>query len=277
MSMTGRCGIGILALLASPAFANHGGGGHAGSGGGGHFMPYHGSFGGYGGGHHLGYPGSYGGSLFAYPYYGVPYAPIFVTPPPVFMVTGPALPPWPGPASLPASATPRGQSFGGAPRAKKADPAKAERMIELGDHLFRSHNFSRATERFQQAIKADPGLAAPHVRLAQVALVRGRYAEAADAFRRAEAVQPGWLVGAKDVQALYAEPADFGRQVARLESHLQAHPDDRDAWFVLGATWFLSGRSRKASDVFLRLSDRRVDAALAAFLAASQPEQPAAN
>ena len=69
---------------------------------------------------------------------------------------------------------------------------------------------------------------------------------------------------------LYGVDTRATEQIARLEAHLQAHPADRDAWLVLGAEWFLSGRTRKAADVFLRLSDRAPDPALAAFLAATE-------
>ncbi|MHC5541759.1 tetratricopeptide repeat protein, partial [Singulisphaera rosea] len=113
--------------------------------------------------------------------------------------------------------------------------------------------------------------APPRVRLAQCALVRGQYGEAANHFREAQTAEPGWLANAGDIQTIYSEPADFARQIAALESHLQVTPGDRDAWLVLGAQWYLSGRTQKASDVFLRLSDRAADPTLAAFLDATTP------
>ena len=76
-----------------------------------------------------------------------------------------------------------------------------------------------------------------------------------DRLREAETAQPGWIVTAPDIQSLYGEPAEFAGHLARLESHLQVHPDDRDAWLVLGAEWYLSGRTARAADVFLRLND----------------------
>jgi cytochrome c-type biogenesis protein CcmH/NrfG len=81
-----------------------------------------------------------------------------------------------------------------------------------------------------------------------------------------------WLLNAPDIQSVYGEPADFARHLARLESHLQANPNDRDAWFVLGAESYLSGRTRQASDIFQRLSDRRPDEALTAFTTAASPK-----
>ncbi len=160
---------------------------------------------------------------------------------------------------------------------KRGDPARSAQFVTLGDRLFKAGNTRRAEERFEQAIRADPKAAAPRVRLAQLALVRGQYAEAANQFREAQAAQPGWLMNAKDVQSLFAEPGDFARHIAKLETHLQANPADRDAWFTLGAEWFLSGRTKQASDIFVRLSDRAADPTLAAFRDASTPRETPSN
>jgi lipopolysaccharide biosynthesis regulator YciM len=143
--------------------------------------------------------------------------------------------------------------------------------VVIGDRLFRGNNLKKAEERYLQAAKLDEGSAAPQLRLAQVALVREQYAEAARRLRAAEQAQPGWMVTAPDVQSLYGEPGEFANHLARLESYLQVHPDDRDCWLVLGAEWYLSGRAARATDVFLRLNDpkRKPDVALTAFLQAT--------
>jgi hypothetical protein len=159
--------------------------------------------------------------------------------------------------------------------AKRSDPARSSQLTTVGDRLFRAGNLKRAEERYQQALRAAPGLAAPHVHLAQLAIARGNYAEAADRLRQAETAQPGWIISAPDIQSIYAEPAAFAQTVTRLESYLQVHPDDRDAWLVLGAQWFLTGRTAKAADVFRRLNDpmRKSDVALSAFLDASNQQR----
>jgi Tfp pilus assembly protein PilF len=146
--------------------------------------------------------------------------------------------------------------------------------VTLGDRNFRAGNLHRAAERYAQAQSAEPAAAAPRVRMAQVEVNRGHYAEAARHYREAMVVEPGWLIHAPDVQAIYSEPGDFTRQIARLETHLQADPHDRDAWFVLGAQCYLSGQTRKAADIFLRLSDRKADPSLAAFVDAATPHRP---
>jgi predicted Zn-dependent protease len=165
-------------------------------------------------------------------------------------------------------------------KVRRGDASRAAQMMTIGDRMFRIANWKRAEERYLQASRLDPGSAAPLVKLSQIAFVREQYREAADRLREAEAAQPGWIVTAPDVQAMYPEPTEFAKHVARLESHLHANPADRDAWLVLGAEWYLSGRTGRAADVFLRLHDphRRPDPALSAFLDATNQvkvERPA--
>ena len=59
------------------------------------------------------------------------------------------------------------------------DPTRAKQLTTFGDRLFRSGNFHRAAERYEQALRADNHSAAPHVGLAQIEIARGRYDEAA--------------------------------------------------------------------------------------------------
>ena len=160
--------------------------------------------------------------------------------------------------------------------ARRPNLARAKELTEIGDRSFRGRNIKRAEEKYNLALKADPTSPVPHVHLAQVALARGRYLAAADHLRDAVTVagDGNWLLNTPDIQAIFGEPADFARLVAKLETHLQANPNDRNAWFVLGAETYLSGRSRQAFDVFQRLTDRRSDEALAAFLDASKPRAP---
>jgi hypothetical protein len=187
--------------------------------------------------------------------------PIGMMVPPPSMLRGPLLPP------------PPAEMLGRMPNAipRQSDPARARERVTVGDRLLRAGNVKKAEERYQQATRTAPDLAAPRVRLAQIAFIRGHYSDAALRLREAETAQPGWIITTPDIQSIYGEPTEFARHVAKLESHIQSHPDDRDAWLVLGAEWFLTGRTAKAADVFQRLNDprRKPDVALAAFLDAS--------
>lgn len=153
---------------------------------------------------------------------------------------------------------------------RKIDKVKGQQLVTIGDRLFRVGNTKKAEERFEQAAKSSPDDAAPFVRLAQVEFLRGDYADAAERFRQAHDADPSWLVRAPNIVSIYGEPRDFEKQIARLESRLLLEPGDRDAWLVLGAQLYLAGQTRRASDVFVRLTDRKPDAVLEAFLDASR-------
>ena len=271
-------GVALLVGIPGPARAQRG----HGHGGGAHPHPH-------GGGPGQGVPG--GIPAFAFPYFGAvgvsPYVPtvLVMGPGGAFMPYGPMLPP-PMPQRGPLLPAPPAQMAARWPEdrgkpvaAAKSDPARAEQLMTVGDRLFRAGNLKKAEERYQQAVRAASDQAAPYLRLAQIALARGHYSAAASRLLDAETAQPGWIATARDIQAIYGEPAEFARQISRLESHVQSHPDDRDAWLVLGAQWFLTGRTTRASDVFQRLNDphRKPDIALAAFLEASNQARPRAG
>jgi predicted Zn-dependent protease len=274
--MAGRklIGVGVMLLggMTGVAQAQHSGGmhhsswhgGHGGGGSLGQPRINHAQFAGFGGAGFYGgsYGGFYGGF---YPMLAMGpggFGPAFGWMGPPFMNGGPLLPPPPPDLIGP------NRNLN---RPRPVDPARSAQLTTLGDRLFRARNLKKAEERYNQAVRIAPGLALPRVRLGQVAMVRGQYGTAADCLREAETAQPGWILNAPDIQALYGEPTEFASNVAKLESYLQANPDDRDAWLVLGAEWFLSGRTNKAADVFKRLNDpnRKSDIALSAFLDAS--------
>ena len=267
--------------MVGTAFGQHGHGGHPGR------KPHEGPVIVPGGlGHHIGHGGNgiaYNPSIF----YGVGAFGPYAYAPPLFVIApGGGFPPNPLvanmlPQTVPVFPNLRPAQVAQAPAAppnrapaaqapRRPDPARSAELTTLGDRLFRAGNLPRAVERYEQALRADPDKAGPRVRLAQVALVRGKYTEAANKLRDAQMAEPGWLALAGDIQSVFSEPAEFARQVARLEAHLQAQPNDRDGWLVLGAEWYLSGRVRKAADVFLRLADREPDATLKAFLTATK-------
>lgn len=156
------------------------------------------------------------------------------------------------------------------PRAMRTDTAQAAKLVKMGDNLFRAGNLNRARERYQQASRADASAAVPRLRLAEVAMVNGKYAEAANGLREAEAAEPGWLNHARDIQPLFGDPADFAAQISKVETYLQAHPEDRDAWMILGINKLLTGKAQDAADIFLSIGDEPLDPALSAFLAASR-------
>ena len=179
--------------------------------------------------------------------------------PPPMMLRGPLLPP------PPEMMAPRP-----AVNNQQGDPVKAGQRVTVGDRLLRAGNVKKAEERYQQATRSAPDLAAP-----ESAWRRSRSFEPITPMRHSdyERRRPPSPVGSSprriSSQSL-ASQTEFARHIARLETHLQSHPDDRDAWLVLGRV-VPHRRTAKAADVFQRLNDpkRKPDVALAAFLDAS--------
>jgi len=218
--------------------------------------------------------------VYPYPVYAMtPYGPIAPPAPPVPPGFGPAPPPPPllhqpgAPLGRIDRAMPPADPFLEAARAERRQPTlsqRARQLITFGDRHFRADDMPRAEDRYRQALRNSPFSAEPRIRLAQVALRRDRIPEAAAWIREAIAAEPDWPTRARDIQALYGEPREFRRMIGELEAHVQAEPNDRDAWFVLGTQLYLSQRLDRAGDIFLRLTDRQPDAALAAFLEATR-------
>ncbi len=111
--------------------------------------------------------------------------------------------------------------------------------------MFRAGNTHRASDRYEQALRADPSVASVRVRLAQVALVRGRYAEAAGQYRDAMVAEPGWLAHAGDIQSIYAEPSDFAARDRAARVAPPVRPERPRRLVRPGGAVFLSGAPRR--------------------------------
>lgn len=237
-------------------------------------------------------PGPGPGYPTPYPPIGYPrpryrYPPIWINPP---IFVGPTVPvgyPVPVPYPLPVEVPEVwGGGFDAGRGAVMVPPAPARRLVRpvtvrrrraeerllVGDRLFRAGSLNRAVERYEQAGSADPTSAEPAVRLAQVAIARGDYGDAANRLREAQVIDPDYLPTAKDIQNLFGDPKDFAQVLADLEAHIRANPNDRDARLVLGAELYFTGRTPEAAIVFRALADRKPDATLAAFLDASRAD-----
>ena len=148
-----------------------------------------------------------------------------------------------------------------ASRPTRSSPARSKELVELGDRSFRGGNTKKAQDRYLLAIKSDPTSVTPHVHLAQLALIRGKYKEAADSLRAAVAVGAGtgWLANAPDIQSIFGEPADFAKKLAEARiAPPRLIPGDRDAWVRPRVRNITSRAGAKlAADVFQRLTDRQ--------------------
>jgi hypothetical protein len=158
---------------------------------------------------------------------------------------------------------------------RRRDLERARQLTLYGDRNLRAGDLKRATMRYNQALAANPFDATLHVRRSQVALARGDYAEAVRCLDDALVANPRWLDTPPDLQSLHTEPARFRERMATIEARVQAFPEDRDAWLMLGAMLLMSGRAGAASDVFLRLTDEPPTPLLSSLLQAAQGQPPA--
>lgn len=149
------------------------------------------------------------------------------------------------------------------------DILKERDQIQRGDRLFKAGKPGPASERYKQAIKANPDSFQARLRLSEVSFSKGDYADAASWIHEAIAADPVGLEKHANVEAMFAEPDDFKDAIDRLETHLQAKPEDRDGWMVLGVQHLLTGHPDRASDAFLRLDPDRADPTLRALMLAA--------
>ena len=189
---------GVAITVAMAGFAQtaqgHGGGGGGGGGmrGGGRGFGAGAFYGGWGWGWGFGFP-------FFYPPVFVMGPGMFFPPMPMAMPSGPLMPPPPrGMFQPPADVNAQRNC------PNNADPARAAQLLVVGDRLLKSGNLRKAEERYTQAMRLAPDLAAPRVRLAQVAIARANYTEAASRLREAETAEPGWIITAPTSRASMA-------------------------------------------------------------------------
>lgn len=159
-------------------------------------------------------------------------------------------------------------------KVKAKNKAKAQDALTRGDRFFQTGKTATAKERYRLALKSDPELGDARARLSVLALIKGDRREALGLIHEAVTQDPDWPKTAGNVQSMFSEPAQFHKLIADLEAEVQANPADREAQTLLGIQLYLSGRTDRAKDVFLRLNDRKPDLTLAAFMDAAKIKTP---
>ena len=166
-------------------------------------------------------------------------------------------------------------------RTKRPDTSFAAETLTLGDRLFRAGNLTKAVERYEQSIKADPSKAAP----SGEAWPRWRWSGASittppNWLREADTVDPTL---SPDQRRRHPTPSTSNRATSRSRSPSSRRtssriPEDRDAWLLLGAEHYFSGRTRRGRR-HLPPPDRPPGRAgtLSAFLSASKARDEPVN
>lgn len=140
-------------------------------------------------------------------------------------------------------------------RASRGDGlAKARRLLDEGDVLFRRQQFHAALQKYKQAASAAPELAEVHWRQGHALVAIGEYERAATMLKRALALSEDAKRGGFRLEMLY------GPAVATKEMHLErlaewtlAHQRSPDGYFLIGLMLWYDGQSERA-EKFLRRS-----------------------
>ncbi|MFQ5412816.1 MAG: tetratricopeptide repeat protein [Phycisphaerae bacterium] len=136
-----------------------------------------------------------------------------------------------------------------------APPSPIQALLEQGHDAFRRGAYEEARSRYVRAILADEagGVAKLFYGFANVAL--GDYEQAAVAFRRALIATPELIDTPPDLRDLYRDDDRLTAHITDLAAFFAAHPESRDALFVLGYMHYAAADPVAALDAFTALCD----------------------
>jgi tetratricopeptide (TPR) repeat protein len=152
-----------------------------------------------------------------------------------------------------------------APQATRAAPAapsgelgrlSGAALLDRGDDAFVRGDFPAAVEAYRAAAGRSANDPVAALALGHGLFACGEYAEAAAELRRGIRLYPGMVRVRMNRRDFYGEPAVFDRQVAALERHVAASPDDGAARFVLGYNYFFTQQYGKARAALAPLTGR---------------------
>lgn len=157
----------------------------------------------------------------------------------------------------------------------RISPEKLQDLMREGVELFEAGKYSDAASKFLRVTLADRQNVDATLAYAAARFATGDYQISALAVRRAVRRMPEVVDSAFDIRGRYGDLHDFEVHLARLEQFLADHPDDEDAWMVLGFVRHFSGQRQLAAETFQRLTamDGADVEAVELFLAA----KPAGN
>lgn len=147
-----------------------------------------------------------------------------------------------------------GDSNGAARGSEKRDESgalgrAAGQYLTQGDAAFHEGRYRDAVHYYATAIEYSPDEGVLYLILADALFATGDYHYAAYALRRAVELDANILDSVVDKRSFYADPKDFDRQLAVLESYVEDHPIDDDARLLLAANYLFGNRPAQAADI----------------------------
>ncbi len=118
-----------------------------------------------------------------------------------------------------------------------------------GDAAFREGRFGDAVHFYARAIEFQPDEGVLYLVLSDALFATGDYHYGAYALRKALELDPKLLDNIVDKHGFYADPKEFDRQLAVLETYLKDRPTDQDARLLLAANYLFGLRPAAAVDL----------------------------
>ncbi len=152
---------------------------------------------------------------------------------------------------------------------------KRDDAIKAGREAFGQAAYDQAADLFLLASQLDNGDPASRLYGTQALFAVGQYEQAIPLLRRAFELQPNLVYLRFDLRLDYADPADFGSQLADLQALVAANPNWSGGCLLLGYELLHSGQRNQAYQAFTRAARLDpMDALARKFLKVSYPLPP---
>jgi hypothetical protein len=143
-------------------------------------------------------------------------------------------------------------------RPKVSNPtarAQAWKFVEYGDRQFKKGDYRQALARYEKAERQASDVADIYFRKAFAQVGMARYAEATESVKRGLQLKPSWPQSGFVLEELYPG-AEAKRAIFRqLTVHLDAHPRDAEATFMLAVLQHFDGQEAAAEVKFRHVID----------------------
>jgi tetratricopeptide (TPR) repeat protein len=116
--------------------------------------------------------------------------------------------------------------------------------------MFQEGRYEESRALLVQAVLSEPENGFSELAYALGHFAVGEYDPAAEAVRRGAALVPDVIDLPIDVVRQYGKPKDFETHLQALQLYAAAHPDDQNAWFLLGYVMYSSGKPEEAQRAF---------------------------
>ena len=128
---------------------------------------------------------------------------------------------------------------------------RAERLLEVGDELFRAQNYHSALQRYKLAANLAPDLAEAYWRQAHALVATHNYELAPGVFKRAIALTDDLSRGGFQLDDLYGGAAmSKARHLDALAGWAMERDGSADAYFLLGVFLAYDGQGERQKSSF---------------------------